>query len=335
MKKYYQKAKNFWMSLNLKYKVLLLILLGFLTRIPFMSCSLDDWDSMLFADSLDEFDVEKHQPHPPGYPVYVLFGKIAYFFVDDHLLALNLVSVISGSLSIPIVYLLFKDMFSERIATLSTFLYAINPLNWVIDEKALTDGLASFFVILTMYLLYKGLDSRFYLLLGCFSLGLTIGVRPQFIVFSIMLFFVLFKRKNAMDILISFFLVFLTCISWFLPMLYYTGGFDTYYDAAQSQSDWHNEAITLGPTNFDFGVFLERIVIFFYSNYFGHALAAPGEEIFTRDMAGYEFSDIIFETLPKTIYQTFLLASLLYIIFKAKIWREINKNSTPHQFLFL
>jgi amino acid transporter len=37
---------------------------------------LDDRDSVNFAFALDDFDVTKHWPHPPGYPIYVAAGKL-------------------------------------------------------------------------------------------------------------------------------------------------------------------------------------------------------------------------------------------------------------------
>jgi hypothetical protein len=44
---------------------------------------LDDWDSVNFAFGLDDFDVTKHWPHPPGYPVYIAAGKLVYRVVAD------------------------------------------------------------------------------------------------------------------------------------------------------------------------------------------------------------------------------------------------------------
>ncbi|PYL83812.1 MAG: hypothetical protein DMF17_12420, partial [Verrucomicrobia bacterium] len=35
-----------------------------------------DWDELLFMLSLDHFDVARHRPHPPGFPLYVLSAKI-------------------------------------------------------------------------------------------------------------------------------------------------------------------------------------------------------------------------------------------------------------------
>src|SRR5437870_3364473 len=38
------------------------------------SKGLDDWDSVQFALGVKRFDLFAHQPHPPGYPLYIFFG---------------------------------------------------------------------------------------------------------------------------------------------------------------------------------------------------------------------------------------------------------------------
>jgi hypothetical protein len=45
---------------------------------------LDDWDSVNFALPLDDFDVSRHRPHPPDYPVYVAAGKFVHLVIADH-----------------------------------------------------------------------------------------------------------------------------------------------------------------------------------------------------------------------------------------------------------
>ena len=59
--------------------------------------SLDDWDSVNFTFGLDDFDVTKHWPHPPGYPVYIAAGKLVYSVIADHAAALTLVSALSAA----------------------------------------------------------------------------------------------------------------------------------------------------------------------------------------------------------------------------------------------
>ena len=46
-------------------------------HLPFLARSLEDIDSINFALGLRDFDVAQHQPHPPGYPVYIGLAHVA------------------------------------------------------------------------------------------------------------------------------------------------------------------------------------------------------------------------------------------------------------------
>ena len=59
-----------------RYILLALALLWFLLRIPHFGARYSfDWDSSQYARGLAEFSVAKHQPHPPGYPLWVLSAR--------------------------------------------------------------------------------------------------------------------------------------------------------------------------------------------------------------------------------------------------------------------
>ena len=51
-----------------------LSILTVLSRLPYRARMLYNWDSVQFALALGEYDVVKHQPHPPGYILYVALG---------------------------------------------------------------------------------------------------------------------------------------------------------------------------------------------------------------------------------------------------------------------
>lgn len=46
-----------------------------LAHIPFVVSTLEDIDSVNFALAIRDFDLARHRPHPPGYPVYVGLAK--------------------------------------------------------------------------------------------------------------------------------------------------------------------------------------------------------------------------------------------------------------------
>src|SRR5712672_1493408 len=46
-------------------------------HLPFLAPSLEDIDSINFALGLRHFDPAMYQPHPPGYPIYILLGHLS------------------------------------------------------------------------------------------------------------------------------------------------------------------------------------------------------------------------------------------------------------------
>ena len=46
-------------------------------HLPFLPPTLEDIDSINFALGVRHFDVGQHQPHPPGYPVFIALGRIS------------------------------------------------------------------------------------------------------------------------------------------------------------------------------------------------------------------------------------------------------------------
>ena len=62
--------------------VLFIAALYLAAHLPFLAPSLEDVDSINFALGLRHFDPALHQPHPPGYPVYMVLGHISLPLVE-------------------------------------------------------------------------------------------------------------------------------------------------------------------------------------------------------------------------------------------------------------
>ena len=63
------------------------------TRILFRSHLLYDLDSVNFALGMRRFDPAAHQPHPPGYFLYVCLARLVNQFLSDPNTALVAISV--------------------------------------------------------------------------------------------------------------------------------------------------------------------------------------------------------------------------------------------------
>src|SRR6476646_336192 len=77
---------------------LFLALLFLALHLPYLPKSLEDLDSINFALGVRQFDVAHHQPHPPGYPVFIALGKLVHAAVPDEARALTLLSIVAGAL---------------------------------------------------------------------------------------------------------------------------------------------------------------------------------------------------------------------------------------------
>src|ERR1043166_6976381 len=61
-----------------------LVVATVVTRLPFMTSTLYAFDSANYALAVRDFyNVAFHQPHPPGYPLYVLFARAIDLLVHD------------------------------------------------------------------------------------------------------------------------------------------------------------------------------------------------------------------------------------------------------------
>ena len=71
-----------------------------LIRLPFRAKLLYHYDSVQFALALEKYDRYLHQPHPPGYFLYVMADKAVNFFLQNANSSFILVSVVASGLSV-------------------------------------------------------------------------------------------------------------------------------------------------------------------------------------------------------------------------------------------
>lgn len=117
-------------------------------HLPFLPASLEDLDSFNFALGVRDFDVARHQPHPPGYPLYIAAGKLVNVVVADEAKALGLLSNVAGALGVLSLVALFSRLdtaWPRRWAVTAAVVTATSPLYWFTAARPLTDvpGLAA------------------------------------------------------------------------------------------------------------------------------------------------------------------------------------------------
>ena len=121
---------------------LLLAIVTALSRIPFVTQRLWEWDSVLYARALERgFHVDdvlaQMRPHPPGYIFYVGTAALAKLFGLDGDHALVAVSVIASGAATAACYLLCRRFAGRLVSGALAIAFAAAPLVWVHGEVAM------------------------------------------------------------------------------------------------------------------------------------------------------------------------------------------------------
>ncbi len=209
-----------------------LFLLAILTRIPFASELLYSWDSVDFALALETYSVPAHQPHPPGYFLYVMLGRILRLFTDDPNVVFVSISIAFSAFAIVALYYLGKELHGRSTGVLAAAIGITSPNLWFHGEVALTYAAEAFFSTLIAFLCWRMRSGkRSCLWLSAIAMGVAGGVRQNTPIFLFPLFLYSAKDLPLRKIALSIGLMVLTSLFWFLPMLRMTGGWDAYYGA--------------------------------------------------------------------------------------------------------
>ncbi|MGH2355371.1 MAG: glycosyltransferase family 39 protein [Chloroflexota bacterium] len=137
-----------------------LFLAGVATRAPFVGTYLANWDSVQYALGLTEFDVVRHQPHPPGSILYVALGRLALAITGEANLALAWISVLAGAASIVLCYVVGRELFGARIALAGTVLFFASPLTWYYGAVALPYALEGALALAAVGLCWRAAEDR-------------------------------------------------------------------------------------------------------------------------------------------------------------------------------
>jgi len=141
-------------------------------HLPFLPPTLADIDSVNFALGVRQFDPSAHQPHPPGYPIYIALGRISTAALErarptgagtsppsgsyltsagtlhagNAALGLALWSAVFGALAAFPLHRLFRSLDGDgmRCAPAAVLLAMACPLFWFTAVRPLSDvpGLA-------------------------------------------------------------------------------------------------------------------------------------------------------------------------------------------------
>lgn len=195
--------------------------LYFFTHSP----ALDEIDAVQFAMGVRSFDLWHHQPHPPGYPLFIFFGWLGTkLFHTTAESSLYFASAFGGGLFIAAWFSIIRIQFSERLAWWVATSLLITPVVWMTATKAVTDMLAAGFMSaeLLAAICFLKQGKRGLIVWAALMGAAAAGTRPQlFPVVAVILAIPLKQASvNARTWSFAYALLVAGCLLWLLPMWY-------------------------------------------------------------------------------------------------------------------
>jgi hypothetical protein len=220
-----------------RHKLPLALLVGAvtITRWVCRSHYLYDLDSVNFALAMGRFDPRVHQPHPPGYFLYICLGRLLNTIFHDANLALVVLSILASCGLAIVIYKITLDWFNPMAARFAGILFLLSPLAWFHGTVALTYVVEGFFSGLLGYLCWRiYCGSAGFTLPAGVILGVCAGVRPSSLLFLAPLFLFSLRKVTLKGRCVGVAALVLTLAAWFVPMISASGGFKAYFEALLS-----------------------------------------------------------------------------------------------------
>lgn len=230
-------------------------LLYLAAHLPLLPPTLEDVDSINFALGVADFDVAKHQPHPPGYPVFVALGKASTAVLRasgvraPEARGLAIWSAVCGALLIPLLYTLFRTVEaatpaggSDARAFCAAAIAALSALCWFTALRPLSDMTGFAAAVAAQALLAASIvrgPSAGTLIAGAFIAGLAAGIRSQTCFLTIPLLALALVVPRGGDLrrrLAAVAAAAAGAALWALPLVVASGGLSAYAAALGSQA---------------------------------------------------------------------------------------------------
>ncbi|MBU0731973.1 hypothetical protein KKC88_03780 [Patescibacteria group bacterium] len=222
---------------NAKTNVIIAASMGvivLLLSVFFISSYFYNWDVGQFALGMENYDISMHQPHPPGYPIFVGIAIGLDSLLNNANLSLSIISLIFAILAGAFFYLLAHAVTKDTsVSAMAAIFFITNPIFWFYREVGLTytaDALAG---ILIAWCAVKIIFNRNYtfFLLQLAVLGLFAGVRPSLI--SLMLPLVILSAifvRGKKFFLWGLLILAVSIGAWLIPTAMMSGGIMEYYE---------------------------------------------------------------------------------------------------------
>ncbi|MCC6626541.1 MAG: glycosyltransferase family 39 protein [Chloroflexi bacterium] len=204
---------------------------------PLWTTMLYAWDSVLYAQALDHFDVGQHRPQPPGYLFYVLAARLVRDLTglppND---AYVVVSHVAAAATVGVLYLAGCDLFDRPVGLVAALLAATSVAFSIYSAVAYPYTVLALGSTLLGWLCWRVADGRAPAWLAGLTLGLLSGFRQDLLLFLGPLALVSVGVRAPRRLLAAALAGAVGVLAWFVPSSILSGGVPAYLTALTAQS---------------------------------------------------------------------------------------------------
>lgn len=203
-------------------------------HLPYLPTSLEDVDSINFALGMRQFDVARHQPHPPGYPLFIVAANATRAFASSEPRALAVVSAVSAALGLIAMFALFHRLVPTRAAAVGVLVAATTPLYWFTAARPLSDTMGLSAAIAVQAAVIGAASTRGFIA-AAFLSGVAAGIRSQVLWLTVPLLLFVGWRRHRGAAAASVAALVAGVLVWFVPLVAMSGGPAAYWHALFDQ----------------------------------------------------------------------------------------------------
>ncbi|MBI5671246.1 MAG: glycosyltransferase family 39 protein [Chloroflexi bacterium] len=240
-------------SRRAKWFALALFAVTIITRLPFASQYLYHWDSVNMAFGILHFNVLDGAPQFPGYIVYIAVVQFVNAILGDPQRTMVFISILASGLSVAALFYLGRYLFNPVTGFIAALFLMTSPLFWFYGEIALPHTLDLFTVVLSAWLLYRIMIGQTrWLWWTVVFLALVGGFRQQTLMFFAPLILFTCWRLGIGRIVLALILGAAVTLAWFIPLMAYSNGLQTYLagSAAFSAAFFNTTSLLAGAGMF-------------------------------------------------------------------------------------
>jgi hypothetical protein len=220
-----------------------LVLIFLAAHLALLPRTLEDLDAINFALGVRQFDIAEHQPHPPGYPVFIALGKMSTATLRAVGIdaaaprGLAIWSALAGAAAIPAVFLFFRRLEDRNdLARWATLVLAASPLFWFTALRPLSDMLG-FATVMWTLALAAGQPASRQLVAAALLAGIAVGIRSQTAAVTVPFLAIALSRHRDLRSAAGAATAFAAgIVIWAVPMLVAAGGPGAYLHALTFQA---------------------------------------------------------------------------------------------------